>query len=214
MRGLLSRLSIVIASLTLLTAPGGASKEVTQEKVLPNFHQVNEHLYRGAQPLSGGIRSLAGKGIKTIINLRGEDEGTRSEEQEASAAGLRYFNVPMRGLSRPTDEEVEKVLAIINDSRNWPVFVHCNHGKDRTGTIIACYRISHDGWTAARAKAEAKHYGMSWVQFGMKDYIKDYYDKHRDERRASGRHENPSLSRQQVYYFQRPRNPLTMTFST
>jgi uncharacterized protein (TIGR01244 family) len=162
----------------------GAGRQESQEKVLPNFHQVNEHLYRGAQPLSGGMRRLAAKGIKTIINLRGEDEGTRAEERDARGAGLRYFNVPMQGLSRPKDEQVEKVLAIINDAHNWPVFVHCNHGKDRTGTIIACYRISHDGWTSEKAKAEAKHYGMSWVQFGMKDYIKDYYDKHRAERPA------------------------------
>jgi tyrosine-protein phosphatase SIW14 len=181
----LNRLKIMAAaSMLLAVVAAGAGSQESQEKVLPNFHEVNEHLYRSAQPLSGGMRLLAAKGIKTIINLRGEDEGTRSEEQDARAAGLRYFNVPMEGLSRPTDAQVEKVLALINDSQNWPVLVHCNHGKDRTGTIIACYRISHDGWTSEKAKAEAKHYGMSWVQFGMKDYIKDYYDKHRAERPA------------------------------
>jgi protein tyrosine/serine phosphatase len=169
--------------LVAVVAAGAGSQE-SQEKVLPNFHKVNEHLYRGAQPLSGGMRLLAAQGIRTIVNLRGEDEGTRAEEQDARAAGLRYFNVPMQGLSRPTDEQVERVLSIINDSQNWPVFVHCNHGKDRTGTIIACYRISHDGWTSEKAKAEAKHYGMSWVQFGMKDYIKDYFDKHQGKRPA------------------------------
>jgi protein tyrosine/serine phosphatase len=175
--GRLNGLSVIAASFILLAATAAAN-QVSQEKALPNFHRVNEHLYRGAQPKDEGMRMLAAQGIKTIINLRGEDEGTRDEEREAQANGLRYFNVPMQGLSRPTDEQVERVLAIINDSQNWPVFVHCNHGKDRTGTIIACYRISHDGWTAEKAKAEAKHYGMSWVQFGMKDYIKDYYDKH------------------------------------
>ncbi|HEV7374930.1 MAG TPA: tyrosine-protein phosphatase [Pyrinomonadaceae bacterium] len=185
MTGRLNRLKVIAASFMLLAVvAAGAGSQESQEKLLPNFHQVNEHLYRGAQPLSGGMRLLATKGIKTIVNLRGEDEGTRVESTDAREAGLRYFNVPMKGLSRPTDEQVEKVLAIINDSQNWPVFVHCNHGKDRTGTIIACYRISHDGWTSEKAKAEAKHYGMSWVQFGMKDYIKDYYDKHRMERPA------------------------------
>jgi tyrosine-protein phosphatase SIW14 len=183
--GRLNRLKVAAAAFMLLAAvAAGAGSQESQEKVLPNFHQVNEHLYRGAQPLSGGMRLLAAQGIKTIINLRGEDEGTRAESTDAREAGLRYFNVPMNGLSRPTDEQVERVLALINDSQNWPVFVHCNHGKDRTGTIIACYRISHDGWTSEKAKAEARHYGMSWVQFGMKDYIKDYYDKHHAERPA------------------------------
>jgi protein tyrosine/serine phosphatase len=197
----------------LASGAAGAGTQELQEKVLPNFHQVNKNLYRGAQPLNGGMKRLAALGVKTIINLRSESEGTRMEEGEARAAGLRYFNVPMPDLSRPTDEQVERVLALINDSQNWPVFVHCNHGKDRTGTIIACYRISHDGWTSEKAKAEAKRYGMSWVQFGMKDYIKDYYDKYgrSGEREPHGK---PSLSSQQVNYFQRPRNPLTITFRT
>jgi tyrosine-protein phosphatase SIW14 len=172
-----SRLSIIIAALALLTVMTGAGRQEPQEKLLPNFHQVNEHLSRGAQPLKDGMQRLAALGIKTVINLRSPNEGTRAEETEARAAGLRYFNVPMRDLSRPTDEQVERVLSIINDAQNWPVFVHCNHGRDRTGLIVACYRISHDGWTSERAKAEARHYGMSWVQFGMKDYISDYYRK-------------------------------------
>ena len=182
----LSKLSIIIAALVLFAVATGAGRQEPQEKLLPNFHQVNEHLSRGAQPLKNGLQRLAALRIKTIINLRGADEGTRSEETEARAAGLRYFNVPMRDLSRPTDEQVERVLSIINDSQNWPVFVHCNHGRDRTGVIIACYRISHDGWTSEKAKAEAKHYGMSWVQFGMKDYISDYYQR-RSQRAASVR---------------------------
>jgi protein tyrosine/serine phosphatase len=70
---------------------------------------------------------------------------------------------------------VARVLAIINDPENQPVFVHCNHGSNRTGTIVACYRISQERWTGKRAIEEAKRYGMSWIQFSMKDYISDYY---------------------------------------
>ncbi|HJZ67093.1 MAG TPA: hypothetical protein VKF81_03025, partial [Blastocatellia bacterium] len=50
-------------------------------------------------------------------------------------------------------------------------------GSDRTGTIAAVYRISQDGWTADRAIAEAKTYGMSWTEFGMRGYIADYYKR-------------------------------------
>lgn len=173
----LARFGLIVFAFVCLGGAAGAADKEPQEKLLPHFSQINENLYRGAQPLEGGMRRLAALGIKTVINLRGADEGTRAEEEDARAAGLNYFNVPMGGLSRPTDEQVEKVLAVINDPRNWPVFVHCNHGKDRTGVIIACYRISREGWTSERAKAEAKHYGMSWVQVRMKSYIKDYYDK-------------------------------------
>ncbi len=106
------------------------------------------------------------------------------EKKEAEAIGLRYFGVPMPGLSAPTDEQVARVMGIIDNPENQPVFVHCQRGSDRTGTIGAIYRISHDGWTAERALAEAKNYGMSWAEFGMKGYISDYYRKKQARTRA------------------------------
>ncbi|HEY0003749.1 MAG TPA: tyrosine-protein phosphatase [Pyrinomonadaceae bacterium] len=173
--GRLLALSLFVALLALSSSSAQTGR---RDAELPNFHQVNEHLYRGAQPRRGGIQKLKALGIKTIINLREPDESTRGEEVEARAAGLRYFSIPMEGFERPTDQQIDRALALINAMENWPVFVHCAHGKDRTGTVIACYRISHDGWTSAMAKAEAKHYGMSWVQVKMKDYIHDYYKKY------------------------------------
>lgn len=175
----LSKFNLLGVMLVLLAVVTGAAQHESQEKLLPNFHQVNENLYRGAQPLPGGIKRLAALGIRTIVNLRGEDEKMRAEGEEARAAGLRYVSVPMSGLKRPTDEQVEEVLAVINQPENWPVFVHCHHGADRTGTIIAVYRISHDGWSAKEAKKEAKRYGFSWIQFRMKDYIEDYERKYK-----------------------------------
>lgn len=144
---------------------------------LPNFQEVNSQLYRGAQPKSGGIKRLSQMGIKTIVNLRGADETTRNEEAEARVAGLRYFNIPLRQFGRPTDEQVERVLNILNDSDNQPVFVHCRLGADRTGLVVAIYRIAHDGWTSERAKAEANKYGMHPWEIAMKQYIRDYYKR-------------------------------------
>lgn len=146
-------------------------------KELPNLHKVSDTLYRGAQPLTGYAGKLGEIGVKTIINLRGEDEISRDEQKEAETAGLRYFNISMPGLSAPSDEQVSRVMAIINLPENQPVFIHCKRGSDRTGTIAAVYRISHDGWNAERAITEAKRYGMSWAEFGMRGYISGYYNK-------------------------------------
>lgn len=180
MTGRFNRMGAIAVLLTFLAAASSAVPALDSTKeALPNFHQVNENLYRGAQPEDGWIEKLKELKIKTVINLRGEDEGTSTEAAEARAAGLRYFSVPLPGLGRPKDEQVEKVLALINDPENWPVFVHCHHGEDRTGTIIAVYRISHDGWTVEDAKKEAKKYGMSRFQFAMKDYISDYARDHK-----------------------------------
>jgi uncharacterized protein (TIGR01244 family) len=167
-------MSAVVFSLALLASAALAQNEAHHPE-LHKFHQVNSQLYRGAQPRAGGIRKLARLGIKTVINLRGEDEDARAEQREVEALGLRYFAVSLPGLQRPSDEQVERVLAIINAAENQPVFVHCRHGEDRTGLIVAVYRITRDGWTGEQAKAEAKRYGMHWMQRGMKDYILDYY---------------------------------------
>jgi tyrosine-protein phosphatase SIW14 len=161
---------------------------------LPNFHQVNQGLYRGAQPRPEGIRRLADLGIKTILNLRAADERSRAEEREALAAGLRYFNIPMEGLDRPKHEQIERALALLNDAANHPVFVHCKRGADRTGTVIAVYRITHDGWSGADALREAKRYGLSWIMFGMKDYIRDYGRDYLDQTTGAGSQPNGGKS--------------------
>jgi len=173
----ISRVFAAAAVLSCLVILGTAQVDIKHDE-LPNFDKVNETLYRGGQPKSGGIQKLAQFGIKTVVNLRDDDGRARAEEAEAAAAGLRYFNVPMDNFGRPSDAKVARVLAIIETPENQPVFVHCKRGADRTGTIIAVYRIVHDGWTSERAKTEANRHGMIFWQVGMKDYIHDYY-RHR-----------------------------------
>jgi tyrosine-protein phosphatase SIW14 len=171
--GLISSFVFLAALMPGVSTPQAQEKSAYKE--LPNFHHVSEKLYRGAQPKNGGIQRLASLGIKTIISLRKSDEKARVEEAEARSAGLRYFNVPFNRQGRPTDEQVNRVLAIINASENQPVFVHCQQGVDRTGLIIACYRIANDHWSSERAKAEANTYGMHFWEWGMKGYIHDFY---------------------------------------
>jgi protein tyrosine/serine phosphatase len=166
---------IAILSLLALLAPAGQSQSVPRERELPNFAKVSEKLYRGAQPTGEGFRRLKELGVSTVINLRGEDDQAVAEKEAVESAGLRYYNVGLPGLSRPSDEQVARVMTIIDSPESGPVFIHCRRGSDRTGTIAAVYRISHEGWTSEQALAEAKRYGLSWAEIGMKRYIADYY---------------------------------------
>lgn len=167
--------SIVVLAFTLTITCFAQGEQVAHG--LPNFHRVNEHLYRGAQPTDDGFRRLAQLGIKTIINLRTADSKASAEGVEVQAAGMRYFNIPFRRHGKPSDQQIEEVLKIIGSPENQPVFVHCRHGADRTGTVIAVYRIEHDGWTSGQAKAEAKRYGLKPWQIGMKKYIRARWEK-------------------------------------
>lgn len=177
MRNLKTRCGLM-ASLLLLALALDALGQEARYAELPNFHQVNSQLYRGAQPQSDGPQKLKALGVRTIVNLRRKGEQTQDEGDTARAIGLRYYNVPLPEFSRPKDTDVQQVLDIINAPENQPVFVHCRHGEDRTGTIIACYRITHDGWNAGQAKKEAERLGMSWTQVGMKRYIDKFYKRH------------------------------------
>lgn len=168
-------MAAIVTAAVCISVAQAAQTSSQSNTGIKNFGCVNKNLYRGAQPERGELKQLAEVGIKTIINLRGEDERTRSEQVEAESLGLRYFGVPMPGLTRPSDEQMSGVLAILDAHENWPVFIHCKRGSDRTGTVIACYRISREGWTSSQAIAEAKRFGMSWVEFGMRDYVVDYY---------------------------------------
>jgi protein tyrosine/serine phosphatase len=51
----------------------------------------------------------------------------------------------------PEEEEMIKVLQILMDPNRTPVFVHCQHGADRTGLICAAYRLVICGWTKEEA---------------------------------------------------------------
>ena len=181
------------AALFLLISPlSGLVWAGSDPQGVPNFHKVNDSLYRGAQPTREGLGSLAKLGVKTVIDLRGEGRRSQSEEQAAKAAGMRYISLPLDGFRAPTAEEMSKVLGLLGDSSAWPAFVHCRRGADRTGTVIACYRIMHDRWTNEKALEEAKSYGMSRLERAMAHYVLNYEPT--SVRAASASNSNSALA--------------------
>jgi protein tyrosine/serine phosphatase len=164
-------LAVFGAAVCLLSA----AEPVTQVAGVGNFYQVNQQVYRGAQPTPEGFTNLAKLGIGTILDLREAGPRAKAEERIVRAAGMRYINLPLRGLSAPEAEDMAKALSILNDEKAGPVFVHCRRGADRTGTVLACYRISHDGWDNRKALHEARTNGMSWIERAMQSYVLAYH---------------------------------------
>jgi protein tyrosine/serine phosphatase len=156
-----------------------------------NFHQVDQNLYRGAQPSDEGLKNLAGLGVKTIIDLRHGEDRAGEEQKEAERLGLRYINVPMEGLTTPTDKQIADLMTVLNAADQGPVFVHCREGKDRTGTVVACYRILHDHWANDKALEEAKSYGMHQTQHPRRDYILNFSSGHTGVESSTGASAHP-----------------------
>lgn len=133
---------------------------------LKSFAQVSEGLYRGAQPTAEGMQELAKLGIKTVVNLR----TFHSDRDELRGTGLRYAHIHCKTW-HPEEEDVVRFLSILRDPANQPVFVHCQYGSDRTGMMVAAYRVVEQGWTRERATEELPRFGFHEVWDGIREFL-------------------------------------------
>jgi protein tyrosine phosphatase (PTP) superfamily phosphohydrolase (DUF442 family) len=117
---------------------------------LPNFHKVSDDLYRGAQPDREGFVELIGMGVKTVINLRWLH--TDRIYLYGLLKDVNYRHIFCKAW-HPEVEDVKSFLRILDEGPR-PVFVHCQHGADRTGVMCAAYRIKVQGWEVDRAVKE------------------------------------------------------------
>jgi len=142
---------------------------------LHNFQMVSKGLYRGAEPSAEGFRQLARVGIHTVLDLRAEGGRATLEEHLVRSLGMQYMNVPLAGYQAPTPAQIAVALRILENPLLAPVFVHCRRGADRTGTIMALYRIVHDHWTNQQALDEARHMRMASRERLMEQLILQYH---------------------------------------
>ena len=156
------RCAIAVVGVVFLFFQGCATTAAGKEsEELPHFSSVDPRVYRGGQPSEEGLRLLARRGVKTIISLRAENEEKERERQLCGQLSIRWVDLPVASWSAPSEEQVRQFLAIASDPSNQPVFVHCRQGKNRTGILVAIYRIAYDGWSPEKAYAEARRLGMS-----------------------------------------------------
>jgi protein tyrosine/serine phosphatase len=127
---------------------------------LPNFGVVSDQLYRGAQPDESGFAELARRGIAIVVNLRHESGRIARERTLVESLGMHYVSIPWRGHDDPKPEQVAQFLRLLGDNPQRKVFVHCRRGAERTGVMVACYRIAREQWTPERAQAEMDAFGF------------------------------------------------------
>jgi tyrosine-protein phosphatase SIW14 len=137
---------------------------------LPNFHKVSDDLYRGAQPTAEGMKQLEKMGIKTVINLR----TVHSDRDEMKDTGLSYEHIIMSTWN-VENKDVVRFLQIVTDPNRTPVFVHCQYGADRTGTMCAIYRIVIQGWSKEEAIEEMTKSGFGYhsIWQNLPNYVRN-----------------------------------------
>jgi tyrosine-protein phosphatase SIW14 len=124
---------------------------------VPNAGQVTANLYRGGQPTTTGFEVLANMGINIVVDQRGSREG---ESERVAKLGMRYVSIPWH-CPFPKDETFARFLILLRQNPGKKVFVHCRLGDDRTGMMVAAYRMAEQNWTAAEAKKEMEAFGFS-----------------------------------------------------
>ncbi len=136
-----------------------AGKKLTLAGV-KDFGEVTPTLYRGGQPSRQGYEALAKMGVNIVVDVR--LSGRDNERKEVEEAGMQYVELPWHCLF-PRDEAFVRFLALLRANPGKKVFVHCRYGDDRTGMMIAAYRMSVEGWTAEEARREMNQYGFKPV---------------------------------------------------
>lgn len=143
-----------------------------------NRHKVSNDVWRSAQPSPHHIRNAARQGIKTVINLRGDQSfGTHFLEDHACALhGLKLVHFALRSRAAPTRDELKAAKALF-ETVEYPILIHCKSGADRAGLMSVLYRFLHEGVPLGLSKQQL---GLRYGHFrhadtGVLDYFFERY---------------------------------------
>jgi protein tyrosine phosphatase (PTP) superfamily phosphohydrolase (DUF442 family) len=142
---------------------------------LPHFATVSGQLHRGGQPEDKGFAELRKRGIGIVVNLRHESDEIVRERALVEAQGMRYVSIPWRGKEDPRTRQVAQFLELLRANADEQVFVHCERGAERTGVMVACYRIAIDNWTSKQALDEMEDFRFRGLFFGhLKRFVRAF----------------------------------------
>jgi protein tyrosine phosphatase (PTP) superfamily phosphohydrolase (DUF442 family) len=129
--------------------------EIISANSVSNLYRIDNGVYRCAQADSAGYSELSEMGISEIINLRSFDA-----DKKYTQAGMVFHHINMQA-EHCNYKKIVRVLRLINN-RSGAIVIHCKHGADRTGLIIALYRIAFQNWTKEEAIDELKNGGYNF----------------------------------------------------
>jgi protein tyrosine/serine phosphatase len=164
------RVLVLSISLLLVLSSPAAAEEA--KSGIPRFAKISDGFYRGGQPNKSGFEYLKKQGVRTIINFTdGKDE-----EAIVKKLGMNYVHIPLSVsvTARIPESAIHQYFEVLNNPENYPIFIHCRRGADRTGAMVGFYRIAAQGWDGQKAYQEARNVGMRWWYVGLKDQLQSF----------------------------------------
>ncbi|HCT30793.1 MAG TPA: protein tyrosine phosphatase [Bacteroidales bacterium] len=136
---------------------------------LMNLFKVSDDIYRSEQPDKDDFLELSRIGIKSVLNLR----TTKTDDEAIGKLPIKPYLVAMNAGS-VSDKDIIAALKIIKSAPK-PMLIHCRHGSDRTGVVVAMYRIVFQGWSKEAALDELLHGGFGFHEYykNIPEYIKN-----------------------------------------
>ena len=158
-------LVLVVALFGGAQAYAARSQQSKAAAALPNLGRVTDTLYRGAQPSPAGFGALQQMGVAIVVNFREEPGETAIEERDVESMGMRYVNIPWSGRDNPSNAQIAQFLDLLRANPQTKIFVRCLRGADRTGTMVASYRIAVQHQPVGQAVSEMHqfHYDHFWL---------------------------------------------------
>ena len=142
----------------------GDSTSLLESRMIPNFATVETGVYRGGQPTDAADWDMLERlGVNQVIKLNYDSEGS---DEEWARRGHELFKLPeslaQQIITEPSVPDILTAVAFVKPG----TFIHCKHGEDRTGLVVAAWRLSQ-GWTKAAAYEEMKAHGFHGILFGL-----------------------------------------------
>ena len=149
------------------------SGDLTGGLTIARYLQVTDGIFRGGRPTSADLAAIATQNkIATVIDLEDDTKIVDQEKADATKLHMKFLLTAMNPYAVPSDGEVNGVLSELQDSKNFPIFIHCHYGEDRTGLIIGIYRVEVQRWTPAQAYQEMLANGFHQSLTDLDNYFR------------------------------------------
>jgi protein tyrosine phosphatase (PTP) superfamily phosphohydrolase (DUF442 family) len=111
-----------------------------------NFHRISDNTFRSSQPTMWQLRRVVKKyGIRTIINLKGANPGSAYwafEREQCEKLGITLIDVEIKSRGTPGAEDLRRAKDLFA-SIEYPMWMHCKAGADRTGIYATLFQHFH-----------------------------------------------------------------------
>ena len=174
---LIALFSLFLALPAVLEAQAQVAAPEELNPALPNYLELTPRIGTGGQPDEAGMKQLAEKGYKYVINIRasGEKVDFAAEEKQAMDLGLRYYMVPFSA-REPSEGQALAFTALMSAVKDGKVFVHCGSGA-RVGSLMMIYLVLEEGMPPEKAEAEARKVGLRSPD--LLQFAKQVIDRHK-----------------------------------